>query len=303
MTRITVIFLWRKINDTRYLCAFLGSLKDNPAGSSYDLVIAAKGYDPNEPIPYTDSLATLPNLNIKIMHFPDEVPPTAVIRQAAAACTTEFILPLISWSRILAPNWLSLYLAAFDSIPDCGIVGASGGYECLNEDTPFPNVGIRSNAFMVRTEIFNSLDAGPQVTQLDGSSFEAGPNGMTKQIVAKGLRPVIVDRFGGHWFPEDWPKSQTFRLAEQEGLLIADNRTIQYTCGSRRKRARLVKRCWGADARSVPGSPWRKFIEWLKWHYPRGPIDMIPDVWDKVISFARKVMGRPTSSSKKAFPS
>lgn len=303
MARVTVIFLWRKINDPRYACAFFRSLKENPAGVTYEFVIAAKGYDLDEPIAYADILPSLPCSNVRIMRFLDEMPPTAVIREAAASCTTEFVLPLTSWSRILAPNWLSHYLLAFDSVADCGIVGASGGYECLNDTTPFPNVGIRSNAFMVRTEIFNSLDAGPQKTLLDGSSFEAGPNGMTKQIVAKHLKPVIVDRFGGCWFPGDWPKSRTFRLAEQEGLLIADNRTMQYTFGSRRKRDRLVKRCWGTDARSVPGSPWRKFIEWLKWHYPRGPIDMIPDVRDWIILVARKVMGKPPGSSKKAFPS
>lgn len=303
MARITVIFLWRKTNDPRYAYAFFRSIKDNPAGETYNLVIAVKGYAPDEPITYANIFPSLPCSDIKIMRFLDGMPPTAVIREVAASCTTEFILSLTSWSRILAPNWLSLYLLAFDSAPDCGIVGASGGYECLNDTTPFPNVGIRSNAFMVRTEIFNSLDAGPQETLFDGSNFEAGPNGMTKQIVAKGLKPIIVDRFGGRWFPEEWPKSQTFRLAEQEGLLIADNRTIQYTCGSRRKRDRLVKRCWGTDAPSVPGSPWRKFIEWLKWHYPRGPIDMIPDVRDKVISFACKVMGKPHSSPKKNFPS
>ncbi|MFT4133762.1 hypothetical protein [Labrys sp. (in: a-proteobacteria)] len=303
MPRITVIFLWRKLNDPRYVCAFFRSLKAYPAGEEYDLVVAAKGYGSDEPIAYANVLSSLPCSSFRTMRFPDEIPPTAVIREAAASCGTEFVLPLTSWSRILAPNWLSRYLSAFDAITDCGIVGASGGYECLNDDTPFPNVGIRSNAFMIRTEIFNSLDAGPQVTIFDGSNFEAGPNGMTKQIVAKGLRPVVVDRFGGRWLPEDWPKSQTFRLAEQEGLLIADNRTIQYTCGSKRKRDRLVKRCWGTDARSVPGSPWRKFVAWLKWHYPRGPVDMIPDVWDEVTSFIRKAMGKPPISSKKAFPS
>ncbi|MEW9304574.1 hypothetical protein [Labrys neptuniae] len=303
MPRITVIFLWRKINDPRYACAFFRSLKDYPAGVEYDLIIAAKGYGAGEPIAYADVMSSLPCSSFRTMHFPDEMPPTAVIREAAASCRTEFVLPLTSWSRILATNWLSRYLSAFDSIPDCGIVGASGGYECLNDGTPFPNIGIRSNAFMVRTEVFNSLDAGPQETIFDGSNFEAGPNGMTKQIVAKGLRPVVVDRFGGQWLPEDWPKSQTFRLAEQEGLLIADNRTMQYTCGSRRKRNRLVQRCWGADAHAVAGSPWRKLVEWVKWHYPRGPIDVLPDLRDQVFLFVRKVMRRAPGQSKKAFPS
>src|SRR5689334_18094678 len=151
MPRITVIFLWRRINDKRYAYAFFNSLKSYPAGEEYDLIIAAKGYTPSEPVAYENILSSLPCSSFKIIRFPDEMPPTAVIRQAATTCSTEFVFPLISWSRILAPNWLSRYLAAFETIPDCGIVGASGGYECLNDDTPFPNVGIRSNAFMVRT--------------------------------------------------------------------------------------------------------------------------------------------------------
>ncbi|MBP0581874.1 hypothetical protein J8I29_21270 [Labrys sp. LIt4] len=302
MKRITVIFLWRKMNAPRYAYAFFRSIKEHDAGVAYDLVIAAKGYAPGELIAYADVLPSLPCSSIRIMHFPDERSPTAVIKDAAASCKTEFVLALTSWSRILAPHWLSHYLAAFDNIPDCGIVGASGGYECLNDHTPFPNVGIRSNAFMLRTEIFNSLDAGPLVTPFDGSNFEAGPNGMTKQIVARGLRPVVVDRFGGRWLPEDWPKSHTFRHAEQEGLLIADNRTIQYTCGSRRKRKRLVTRCWGANVDTVPGSPVRKTIEWLKWHYPRGPIDVFQDAWDLFVSTVCKMIGKSPTPPRKVFP-
>ncbi|WP_146126981.1 hypothetical protein [Labrys okinawensis] len=302
MARVTVIFLWRKINDPRYAHAFFRSLKNYPAGEVYDLVIAAKGYGSSEPVVCQNILSSIPSSNVRILRFSDQIPPTAIFLKIASSCRTEFVLPLISWSRILAPNWLSYYLSAFDSLPDCGIVGATGGYECLNETTPFPNVGIRSNAFMIRTEIFNSLDTGPQETLFDGNNFEAGPNGMTKQIVARGLKPVIVDRFGGRWLPGDWPKSQTFRLAEQEGLLIADNRTIQYTCGSWRKRKRLVKRCWGVDAHAAPGSPPRKLFEWLKWHYPRGAVDVFPDLRDKIISLACKVMGRKPYTSKKAFP-
>ncbi|CAM5764259.1 hypothetical protein LMIY3S_01086 [Labrys miyagiensis] len=203
----------------------------------------------------------------------------------------------------MARNWLAIYVDAFEKIPNCGIVGASGSYERTSDLTPFPNIAIRSNAFMVRAELFNSLDAGRQDTLVDGNSFEAGPNGMTKQVIARGLQPVVVDRFGGCWLADEWPEKPIFRVGEQDGLIIADNRTHQYACGSRRKRGRLVERAWGANAKLEIGSPFRKLVEWAKWNYPCGPVDLIPDLANKVDSVRRKLCKLQPNPQAKVFPS
>ncbi|WP_413988510.1 hypothetical protein ACMDCR_21165 [Labrys okinawensis] len=301
MSRVTVVYLWRKVNDPRFAHAFFRSISRFAAGEDFDFVFAVKGYGAGELPPFAAKIGQVPASSTKVMHFADEQTPLTVFRAVSKVCGTEFIVSFNSWSRILAPNWLRSYLAAFETVPDCGFVGASGGYETV-WDQPFPNIGIRSNAFMIRTELFNSLDPGNLATIADDHLLEAGPNSMTKQIMVRGLQPIIADRFGNAWQAKDWPRSRTFRLAEQEGLLIADNRTNQYACGSQRKRGRLVARCWGPDAKAKPGSMVRKFLVWLWWNYPRGPIDMIPDTMAKVGEILAKLTGRAPKPRSTVFP-
>jgi hypothetical protein len=301
MARVTVVYLWRKVNEPRYAYAFFQSIRRFSAGGEFDFVFAVKGYEAGELVPLARQIAHVPAATAKVMHFTDDQTPLTVFRAASRQCGSEFILCFNSWSRILAPNWLKSYLAAFETIPDCGLAGASGGYETL-WGQPFPNIGIRSNAFMIRPALFNSIEPGDLATVAGDHLLEAGPNSMTKQIMARGLQPILVDRFGKAWTAQDWPKSRIFRLDEQEGLLIADNRTNQYACGSRRKRARLVARCWGESAVAKPGSMPRKFLEWLWWNYPRGPVDIYPDAMAKLHQLVARLTGRPTKPRSTAFP-
>lgn len=301
MTRITVLYLWRKVNDPRYAHAFFKSVERYQAGKSFRFVFAAKGYQPGEPLPIPSTIAGAEGGAAEIVHFSDDKTPISVYRAISERCGTEFVLCFNSWSRILAPQWLSAYLGAFDSMADCGLVGASGGYETVWEQ-PFPNIGIRSNAFMIRTELFNALEIGSPATVADDHRIEAGPTSITKQVMARGLQAVLVDRHGVAWLAKDWPRSRTFRLQEQEDLLIADNRTYQYACGSRRKRRRLVSRCWGSEAKVTAGTPWRKLAAWLEWNYPRGPVDMAPDALAKLNEWICRIRGVPPRPRRTVFP-
>lgn len=301
MTRITVLYLWRKVNDPRYAHAFFKSLEKYPAGTSFRFVFAAKGYQPGDRLPVPRLIPGSDGGEPEILHFSDEKTPISVYRAVSEQCGTELVLCFNSWSRILAPGWLSAYLRAFDATDHCGLVGASGGYETVWEQ-PFPNVGIRSNAFLIPTALFNALEIGTPASVGDDHRLEAGPASLTKQVMARGLQAVIVDRDGIPWLAGDWPNSRTFRLQEQEGLLIADNRTNQYACGSRRKRKRLVSRCWGAEAKATPGTPWRKLAAWLAWNYPRGPVDMIPDALANVEAWVCRLRRVPPKPRRTVFP-
>jgi hypothetical protein len=71
---------------------------------------------------------------------------------------------------------------------------------------------------------------------------------MTRQLDALGLRALVVDR-AGDWFDRArWPASRTFWQGDQEGLIIADNRTLIYTNGQLERRAMLSRFAWGASA-------------------------------------------------------
>src|SRR3546814_5122769 len=74
--------------------------------------------------------------------FPDTTPVRSVFNTA---------------SEILAPDWLRK-LAINLAMPNVGLVGATASYESLNEFNSsfpaFPNVHIRSTAFMIDRKLF-----------------------------------------------------------------------------------------------------------------------------------------------------
>lgn len=299
--RVTVLYLWRRVNDLRYAHAFFRSIRRFPAGAEYDFVFAVKDYASDDQLPHIGDLAVLPCASVKVMRFTDERTPVSIYREVSEGCGTEFVLVFNSWSRILAPNWLAHYVGAFDCFADCGLVGASGSHEAAWSQ-PFPNMAIRSNAFMIRTSLFNALELGSLKTILDDHRFEAGPDGMTRQVMARNLTPLVVDRFGRAWRPRDWGQSRTFRVREQEGLLVADNRTNQYACGSARKRGRLVERAWGPEMTARRSALHRRILEWLWWNYPRGPLDMARDGLAAFDRLLRKITRRPADPGRKVFP-
>ena len=269
--------MW-KINDRRYSWAFYNSISQFSANAEFDLLLILKGYFHHEvDRSFLELRSTLPT-NVNIVRYDDSVSPTRILFEIARQIDCDRFIFFTSWSRVLADGWLRFYLDTFEHADSCGIVGATGGYESLNETTPFPNVGIRSNAFMVARAQFVSLDCGDLSARLGGNLFEAGPKGMTKQIVARGFRPYVVDRFGKYWSVEEWPGSATFRSYNQERLLVSDNRTQNYEWANLRKRTALAIRNWGTDEFVVSDSLICRKHKKYTWNHPRGFKDVCEDI-------------------------
>jgi hypothetical protein len=107
-----------------------------------------------------------------------------------------------------------------------------------------PNPHIRTNAFMTERNSFLSLDFTRFAAKSDVYRFESGRRSMTKQIVAHGLRPVVVDRTGKVYEITEWKSSSTFWTNEQENLIIADNQTLDYTEADLELRQSLEDIAW-----------------------------------------------------------
>lgn len=122
-----------------------------------------------------------------------------------------------------------------------------GCFTFLNDSPSFPNPHIRSNAFMVKREhLFPILAAKSGIMTKNSSYlFEIGKKGLTNQIRSKGLRAVLVNNIGEIFDIPDWPKSQTFRLGKQEGLLIHDNQTRKFDELTPEERDILAYMTWG----------------------------------------------------------
>ena len=114
----------------------------------------------------------------------------------------------------------------------------------------YPNPHVRTNAFMIERDRFLSLRAPSFKKKYGVYKFESGRQSMTKQIVAQGLKPVVVGSNGKFYKISEWKSSSTFWVNEQANLIAADNRTRQYASATEEGRARFQDYAW------VPPSSW-----------------------------------------------
>ena len=244
---VAVSYLLRKGNPDHLYMAFLESLRRYPAGMPYRPVLIQKGFAPGFVHPLILSWPTPDGYAPEIVEVTDEGFDLTAYRKAAQAINAPMLLFFNSYSRVLADGWLAKLYAAAESLGPGAVVGATGSWEALGEHTSFPNVAIRTNAFLIERNRFLSFTQ-PLDSKRDCNLFEAGPDGMTKIIRAAGGRVAIVDRDGRVIEPDDWPEAGVFRSGNQEQLLVADNRTMDYQCVSRRRRTRRARLAFGDRA-------------------------------------------------------
>jgi len=113
----------------------------------------------------------------------------------------------------------------------------------------FPNFHVRTNAFMISSELMKKINCSIIRTKKDSHLFESGKKGLSKQILEMGKRLAVVGKDGKSYEKEHWPESNTFRQSDQENLLVADNQTRDYQLGSPEKRKSLSAIAWGATNR------------------------------------------------------
>ncbi|MHB1236571.1 MAG: hypothetical protein ACYCY7_03315 [Gallionella sp.] len=109
---------------------------------------------------------------------------------------------------------------------------------------PFPNYHLRTNAFIISAQMMRGLKCPRIRNKLDAYSFESGKNGLTKQILREGKKVIVVGRDGIGYEKEAWCVSKTFRQADQENLLVADNQTRDYQLGTPEQREYLSNITW-----------------------------------------------------------
>lgn len=119
---------------------------------------------------------------------------------------------------------------------------------------PFPNHHIRTNAFMVRREVIESIRVPPMRQKFDAYVFESGRTGLTQQVLAMGRRALVVSQDGGTFEPDDWYLSNTFWRKNQPNLLVSDNQTRAYDASVGEPRRYYSWLAWGPQADPGPGT-------------------------------------------------
>lgn len=115
--------------------------------------------------------------------------------------------------------------------------------------TLFPAVHLRTNAFLIDRLLLASLDTGGTWTKWGAYELESGRRSITRQLIALGRPPVVVDREGVARAPADWHRGDVFWQAAQQDLLVGDNRTRGYDAATASQRAVLSAMAWGSHAR------------------------------------------------------
>ncbi len=112
----------------------------------------------------------------------------------------------------------------------------------------FPNPTVRTNAFMISRDVFQRVRWPRNPSRMGALRFESGRRSLTRQVLGMGLEAVIVGRDGRCYGISEWPSSCTFRQKEQQNLLVADNRTIDYSTAAPERRRQLAAMAWGTYA-------------------------------------------------------
>jgi hypothetical protein len=277
MAEICVVHLVWKPLGVRPLRDFLASYERNLGGVAHRLVVAFNGFGGESELgEYREALAGVGHEWFMVRRTAQDIP---VYFEAAERFGERYFCFLNSHSMLLDPEWLvKMYAHAVRE--GVGAVGATGSWESTytcylrwwrenlprrpyrgmfggereklrsllalrKRVPPFPNPHLRTNAFLIARELFLGLKRWEMVEKDDAYMFENGREGMTRQIVAMGLRPLVVGRDGRAYEKEEWRESFTFRRDGQHNLLVSDNQTRLYAETDPATRRALAESAWG----------------------------------------------------------
>lgn len=257
-----VVHLVRRVNGIEPFRAFLDSYRAHPAGVPHELILLFKGFASEAETAVYRRLAE--GLFAVALRVGEEGLDLGAYAAAARQLTHRRLCFVNSYSVILHGGWLGA-IERHLLEPGVGLVGTGGSLESAYSSAPrplrrwrgdfppFPNPHVRTNGFALARARLLGLELPAPRGKLDALRLESGRNGITRQLLANGLRVVVVGRDGLAYPPPRWHESATFRSGGQINLLIADNRTRQYEQAGEDERAKLERMAWGTAETQTSG--------------------------------------------------
>ena len=259
---------------------FVASYRKYDSGVEHELVLLFNGvYDKGELLPYLSVIEKY-NIPCRTLVYEGACQDIDAYLWAAGQLNSSYVIFLNSYVEFLAANWLGHFMK--HASQNVGMVGASGSWQSyyrsaidspwkweshksINENLKkyrrflkatfwwsrffydFPNPHVRSNAFLMKRELFLSLERLPLKNKFMAYVLESGKKSITNQVLRKGLNVLIVDRNGNAWVKEQWAESAIFWRSNQVNLLIADNQTRLYDNADTLNKRKMTRLAWGKN--------------------------------------------------------
>jgi len=275
---ITVVFLMFMPYGFDKFRTFIDSYTRHPAGVRHGLVILFKQAGDKATLDRCRQLLGDLNISYTPLYF-DQGLDIDAYRFAAQRTSSDLFFFLNTNSVLLGGNWL-LHMYAAMTRDNAGMVSATGSWQSYRE-TPFvhhplqyekdkglavnfrkyklfikaliyypflfksfPNPHLRTNAFMIRRDVFLAIRYKPLTSKFRAYQCESGRNSVTSQVIKQGYGVYVVDRNGQVYEPQKWPESRTFWIDNQENLLVEDNQTRQYATGDNTAKRLYSRLAW-----------------------------------------------------------
>lgn len=237
---------WRSAAET-----FLASYRNHDSGFPHVPYVILKGFPDSASLSEAQTL--FEEQAFEIIHLADDGFDIGAYVAAARLVREDYACFFNTYSEILGHWWLAKLMSHL-SVSDIGLVGATGSYESLRPLSrrfpKFPNVHVRSNAFAIERTAFCRITQEVSISNKhEAHRFESGRNSLTRLVLERGKRVMLVGRNGRAYPPEWWPFSNTFRQGQQENLLVADNMTRTYDSSTWPEKQFLVQQTWGRFSR------------------------------------------------------
>ncbi|MFN2628143.1 MAG: hypothetical protein ABR569_05850 [Gaiellaceae bacterium] len=117
----------------------------------------------------------------------------------------------------------------------------------------FPAYHLRTNGFLIASELMRSLDRERIETKFDAYRLESGVSSIMRQVEALGLAALVAGADRRVYNRDEWAASRTFWQGNQENRLLDDNQTRVYDRGDLPLRDFLARFAWGGAA--APEAP------------------------------------------------
>lgn len=258
---------------------FLSSYINNPAGANHTLLLLFNGVKNETEIKPFKELTQKHNINFDFL-VRESGQDMEVYQWACSKINYDILLFLNSYSTFNRDNWLKLFLDNFSE--KVGMIGASASNQSIYSSVfyqnklswsfsktlkenidkyklllktffvwrwwfkPFPCPHLRATAFMLRRKDYLEIKSKfPLTKKLDAYKIECGFDSMTNQILRKGLKVGVVNADGIYFDLNNAICSNTFRINNQEKLLINDKQTDWYKNTNEEERKEFTYLAWG----------------------------------------------------------